>query len=217
VIDRVAASDPAAPLDPYLTVQESAHLAGAWAWTELSLFEVVGAWVPSTLRPSSKIYFDGCSQHHAWRAQLWQQILPGQLLPAQLPPGTTGGAPLGTGAVPPAALVKPFSDGAARSLEALGRLEGDVARLAAYCRVVLPRTIVGYRSWLQRCSTSSERPVARALGFAVADATGDWERGSAVMLRYLDGGRGPEAVASAARASSEVEHLLVGHGLVPGA
>ena len=123
------------------------------------------------------------------------------------------GVPL---AVSPAGLVKPFSEGALRVMEVLRGLEGDLARLGAYCRVVLPRTIVGYRSWLQRCSGSSDRPVARALGFALADTTNDWERGTAVMLRYLDGPRGPEGVLSVAGASSEVERLLVGQGLVPG-
>ena len=56
-------------------------MTGAWAWAELSLYEVAGAWVASSLRPSAKIYFDACSQHHAWRAQLWQQLLPAQVLP----------------------------------------------------------------------------------------------------------------------------------------
>jgi hypothetical protein len=116
----------------------------------------------------------------------------------------------------PGGLVKPFSDGAQGAMEALGGLEGDMARLGAYCRVVLPRMIVGYRSWLNRCASSSDRSVGRSLGFALADATNDWERGTAITLRFLDGPRGPEGVMAAAGASSEVERLLVGPGLVPG-
>lgn len=212
--DYVATGDPAYATGLRLTIQESARTAGAWAWAELSLFEVVGAWVGTALRPSAKIYFDACSQHHAWRAQLWQQILPAQPLPAASSPDAVEGTT--SGPLPPAGLVKPFSDGALTAMQVLGRLEGDMAVLGAYCRVVLPRMIVGYRSWLQRCSSSSDQPVARALGFAMADATNDWERGTAVMLRYLDGPRGPEGVLSAASASSEVERLLVGQGLVPG-
>jgi len=213
----VVTGGPGYPTELPLTIQESALTAGAWAWAELSLFEVVGAWVPSSLRPSAKIYFDACSQHHAWRTQLWQQILPAQPLPAAPAHDAVEGTTAGHKAVLPAELVRPFSDGAARALEALGDLDGDMARLGVYCRVVLPRLVVGYRSWLQRCSSSSDRPVARALGFAVADATNDWERGTAVMLRYLDGPRGPEGVLSTAGASSDVERLLVGQGLVPGA
>jgi hypothetical protein len=199
-----------------LSIQESARTAGAWAWAELSLFEIVGAWVPSARRPSAKIYFDACSQHHAWRAQMWQQVLPAQPLPAASSPGPVDKTTPEPSAGHPAEFVKPFSDGALVAMQMLGELEGDVALLGAYCRVVLPRLIVGYRSWLQRCSSSSDRSVARALGFALADTTNDWERGSAVMLRYLDGPRGPEGVVSAAGASSEVERLLVGQGLVPG-
>ena len=101
-------------------------------------------------------------------------------------------------------------------MDALSRLDTDIARLGAYCRVVLPRAIVGYRSWLRRCAESSDRPVARALGFALADAANDWERGTALVLRYMDAPGGADAVASAAAASSQVERLLVGQGLVPG-
>ena len=76
----------------------------------------------------------------------------------------------------------------------LSRLDTDIERLGAYCRVVLPRAIVGYRSWLRRCAESSDRPVARALGFALADVANDWERGTALVLRLHGcpwrGGRG---------------------------
>lgn len=192
-------------------------MAGAWAWAELSLYEVAGAWVASSLRPSAKIYFDACSQHHAWRAQLWQQLLPAQVLPPGTAPGaveaSSGAAPR---AGPATGLVGPFSDGARKMMDALSRLDADIARLGAYCRVVLPRAIVGYRSWLRRCAESSDRPVARALGFALTDAANDWERGSALVLRYMDAPGGVDAVAFAASASSQVERLLVGQGLVPG-
>jgi hypothetical protein len=183
-----------------VTIEESAALAGAWAWAEASLYEVVGGWVRSTPHPSAKVYFDACSQHHAWRAQLWQERLPARLV------ATRAGA---------ADLSKPFSDGAAQVMKVLSCLEGEVERLAGYCRVVLPRTVVGYRSWLSRCSDASDRPVARALGFATDDAIADWERGTALLVELLDDASGPDAVARAAEASSEVERLLVGEGFAP--
>ncbi len=192
-------------------------MAGAWAWAELSLYEVAGAWVAPSLRPSAKIYFDACSQHHAWRAQLWQQLLPAQFLPFGDVPGAVEASAAGTSTAGLATgVVRPFSDGAREMMDALSRLDTDIARLGAYCRVVLPRAIVCYRSWLRRCAESSDRPVARALGFALADAANDWERGTALVLRYMDAPSGADAVASAAAASSQVERLLVGQGLVPG-
>jgi hypothetical protein len=175
-------------------------LAGAWAWAEASLYEVVGGWVRSTPHPPAKVYFDACSQHHAWRAQLWQERLPARLV------ATRAGA---------ADLSKPFSDGAAQVMKALSCLEGEVERLAGYCRVVLPRTVVAYRSWQRRCSDASDRPVARALGFATDDAIADWERGTALLVEMLDIASAPDAVGRAAEASSEVERLLVGEGLAP--
>jgi hypothetical protein len=183
-----------------LTIGESAVLAGAWAWAEGSLYEVVGGWVRSTPGASAKVYFDACSQHHAWRAQLWQERLPARLV------ATSAGA---------ADLSKPFSDGAAQMMKALSCLEGEVERLAGYCRVVLPRTVVAYRSWQSRCSDASDRPVARALRFATDDATADWERGTALLVELLGSPSATDAVGRAAAASSEVERLLVGEGLAP--
>ena len=41
------------------------------------------------------------------------------------------------------------------AIDGLAALTGDVERLSAYCRVVLPRAVVGYRSWQRRCSASA--------------------------------------------------------------
>jgi hypothetical protein len=187
---------------PPLTIEESAALAGAWAWAEASLYEVVGGWVPSTPHPSAKVYFDACSQHHAWRAQLWQDRLPARLAATRAAAGD---------------LARPFSDGAAQLVKALSCTEGDVGRLAGYCRVVLPRTVVAYRSWQRRCAGASDRPVARALRFAIDDAVADWEQGAALLVELLATATGEDAVGRAAEASSELERLLVGQGLGLGA
>jgi hypothetical protein len=183
-----------------LTIGESAALAGGWAWAEASLYEVTGGWARSTPGPASKVYFDACSQHHAWRAQLWQDRLPARLV------ATRAGA---------LEMMKPFSDGAAQMMKALACLEGEVERLAGYCRVVLPRTVVAYRSWQKRCSDASDRPVARVLGFATDDVIADWERGSALLVGLLDSAADPDALGRAAEASSGLERLLIGEGLAP--
>ncbi len=183
---------------PALTIEESATLAGGWAWAETSLYEVAGGWARSTTHPSTKVYFDACSQHHAWRAQLLQERLPARLAASRAAAGD---------------LLKPLSERAAQVMKVLSCLEGDVERLAGYCRVVLPRTVVAYRSWQRRCSDASDRPVARALGFATGDALADWERGSALLVDLLDNASAAGAVDRAAEATSEVERMLVGQGL----
>jgi hypothetical protein len=183
---------------PPLTIEESATLAGGWAWAEASLYEVVGGWARSTTHPSTKVYFDACSQHHAWRAQLWQERLPARLVATRAAASD---------------LLKPLSNGAPQVMKVLSCLDGSVERLAGYCRVVLPRTVVAYRSWQRRCTDASDRPVARTLGFATDDALADWERGSALLVDLLDHASDADAVGRAAEATSEVERMIVGQGL----
>ena len=180
------------PVTEPITIEESARLIGAWEWAEGRFYEVIGGWVTSASRPGTQIYFDSCSQHHAWRARLWEERRPG--VPAHLVPdfGESGPAMAG-----------------------LAALTGDVERLSAYCRVVLPRAVVGYRSWQRRCSATGDQPVARALGLAMADALGDWERGCGLLEGYLgDEGAGHAAVA-AAGATAELDQLVAEHGWWP--
>ncbi len=181
-----------------LSVEESARLVSGWATVERRLYEVVGSWVPSVGNPAAKIYFDTCSQHHAWRQRLWEERLPG--LPAHLVPSCG----------------RTTCDRSTSSIDALGAVEGDVDRLSGYCRAVLPRIVVGYRSWQGRCSGSSDRPVARALGFALMDVLADWESGTSLLTEYLCGDAGEQAVLAAANASRDVDRALAGQGLLPG-
>ena len=100
-------------------------------------------------------------------------------------------------------------------MKALSCFEGEVERLAGYCRVLLPRTVVAYRSWQRRCSDASDRPVVRALGLATTDVLADWERGTELLVELLDSASEPDAVGRAGGGSSEVERLLFGEELVP--
>jgi hypothetical protein len=201
-----------------LSIEQSARRVAAWAWAEGRLYEVIGSWVPSTVWPAAKVWLGSASQHHAWRAQLWQQRLPGRLVPSY--PTADAGAPapattaaLATSAAPETGLVGPASVATEAALAALGRLRGDGARLGAYCRVILPRTIVAYRSWQRRCTASSDRPVARALALNLVDVVADWQEGSEVLTDLLGQPEGADQLNDVAGASTEVERLLVGRGL----
>lgn len=180
-------------VEPF-TIEQVAARAGGWAWAEGRLFEVVGAWARGAAQPRYKVYFDAASQHHAWRAQLWRERLPGRLVQAhadglpQAPPGLLG----------------PPSDAAEASIGALEGIAGDVGRLAAFCRVVLPRVVSGYRAWCQACSPSGDAPVARALSMALADVVSDWQQGSGLLVEALDDGDESLAVAAEASARADV-------------
>ena len=184
---------------PFLML-ETARLVGVWAWAEGSLYEVVGGWVPSTVAPAVKVYFDAVSQHHAWRAHLWQQRLPARLVPANA-----------DGSYPDVARAP--STSAEKAMQTLSNLVGDAGRLAVYCRVVLVRAVVAYRYWQRRCSPTSDRPVARVLGQALADVVADWQEGSELLVGLLDGPAGAQAAAEVGRLPVEVERLLSGESL----
>ncbi len=171
-----------------LTLQQSVDRCRGWARAEGSLYEAVGSWVASTPEPGPKIYFDACSQHHAWRATLWQQRLPEE--------GARDGAGL--------------SPAATAALSAVAGA-GAAAKLAVYCRVVLARAAIAYGAWRRQCSAASDRPVARALDIAKADVMTDWIEGEELLQGLFST---EQDALDAARAAGEAEALLVGHGLV---
>jgi len=67
---------------------------------------------------------------------------------------------------PATRLVRPGSSGAEAALEALGRLQGDLGRLAAYCRVILLALLSLIGRGIGAARLSSDRPVARVLASA---------------------------------------------------
>ena len=182
-----------------LEIEQAALRTGAWAWAETRLYEVLGAWARTASSAPCKLYFDSCSQHHAWRAQLWRDRLPGRLVQAY--PGLSLPQP-------PPGLVGPPSRAAEAAMAVLSDLQGDAGRLAAHCRVVLARSAAAYQGWLQDCGPSADRPTARALSMALSDVVADWREGSALLVGLVtDGGEG--AVAEAAASTALVERALL--------
>jgi len=181
-----------------LPMSSSARWAGAAAWTEQALFEVLGGWAGSSSAPQVAVYFDSASQHHAWRAQLWLERLPARL----------------TGASGPDLVRAPWG-GAAEALRGLSELDGDVERLAAYCRVVLEWAVAGYRRWQRLCSPAADRPVLRVLSLVVGDSVADWQDGCSVLAEVMslsEGGVAVAITAGAAASSARIEELLLREG-----
>jgi hypothetical protein len=191
-----------------LTIEQSARTVGAAVWAERYLYEVVGGWVASAVNPSVKVFLDASSQHHAWRAELWLERLPARLVQAY--PGD--GVPQ-----PPADLLGPGPERVAAALAALGGLEGDSVRVGVYCRVVLTRAMVAYRAWQRRCSTSSDRPVARVLSLVLSDVLADWQEAAGTLVGLLEGPEGEKSALEVAGATTEIDRLLIGKGLVANA
>jgi hypothetical protein len=184
-----------------LTLEQAAKRAGAWAWAEASLYEVLGGWARTTEIAAVKLYFDSCSQHHAWRARLWHERLAGRLVQAQ--PGSLP--------QPPPGLLGPPSRPVEQALEALSALKGDVGRLAAYCRVALPRASNGYRRWLRACNPCADAPVERTIKIVLADVQADWQDGCDLLVGLLDE-QGAVAVAAAAESVAAAESSWAGRG-----
>lgn len=189
---------PTAELSWPLPIQRAAALAGGWAWAEGRLYEQVGAWARLPGGDRCRLFFDSASQHHAWRAGLWRERLPGRLV--ESPGNDLPGAPPGP--------LGPPSPAAEAAVATLSRPRGDAGRLSAYCRVVLPRVISAYRAWYSATSPSADRPVARALSMALADALGDWQEGTALLLEVLDEG-GEAALAEASQAAEEADRAFM--------
>jgi hypothetical protein len=168
----------------------TARRVGGWSWAESRLYEIVGGWAATTAsgpdEASHKVYFDVCSRHHAWRAELLTQRLPGRLVQAYPGEGTPQ---------PPADLVGP-APSAERALAVLEATDDPVARLALYARIVLPRVMVAYRAWRRACSPASGRSLHRVLGLILADITCDWEEGCDLLARTPMAAGGAELVAA---------------------
>ena len=188
-----------------LTIGQAARRAAAWEWAEGRLYQVAGSWARASAAASCKLYFDSASQHHAWRARLWHERLRGRLVQAYSA-GADGGP-----AVQPLGQAGPPSSDAEQAALALLSLEGDAGRVAAHCRVVLSRSVAGYRAWQEVCGPSADRPIARALGMALADVVADWQEGSKLLSLLLDRGGGP-ALKEAVSASAGADAALFGWG-----
>jgi hypothetical protein len=170
------------------TLEATARQLGQWCWEEQRLFKVVGAWVVSTPEPSTKVYFDIASQHHAWRARQLEERLP-RVAHLSL-----------------AELVAPADERAEQLMEALAGLNDSVSRLSVYLRSVLPRRIRAYNAWRSQSSLCSDLSVIRALGFVALDLGQDWEQGVSELEEQLCD---RAAVGRAAAALERYEHVLV--------
>lgn len=157
------------------------------AWLEERLFEVLGAWIPSTADPQVKRLVATECHHHAWRAEQLGTLLPEpwQTVPDSLRPAE------------PADLA-PF-------VAALAALDGDVERVAVLAEVVLPGLAGAYDAHLARTTEAADGPLARVLRLVRFDTAGDAEAAAALLARRC---ADPANRARAERAVADLAPLL---------
>jgi hypothetical protein len=157
-------------MPPAETLEASARRIGHHAWIEQSLFATLGAWVPSTPEPAAKALLAELSLHHAWRAQLWDGLLP---------------------SVPHLAaddlVVSPTGDAAFPAPPAGG---STAERLAWLCDLELPALLDRYADHLARTTPVTDGPTIRVLGLVTADVRRDLDAACAAVAALSVGGRG---------------------------
>jgi hypothetical protein len=138
---------------------------GRAVWVERRLFEIVGAWVPSTSDDEATVLLAASSRHHAWRADLLAELLSTY----------AGAAPADHVTCPDPAVEAALSD--------LSGLGSDVERLAGLARSVLPRLVVAHDRFLSDASPVSSRPAVRLVTVVRDDLAADRDESEANLRR----------------------------------
>lgn len=157
----------------FLTLEESARVAGHARWVETRLFEVLGSWVHAEHDAAVKTLWAVRSRRHADHAAGWHDRQPRVAhLHADV-------------------LTVAANAGAAALLEALARTAGaddTDLRLTAVARVVLPALVGAYRSRLARAHPLADGPTVRWSSLVVADEEEARMRVEELLASRQDGG-----------------------------
>jgi hypothetical protein len=180
-----------------LTLDESARLAGGYAWIELRLFEIVGRWVTGVDQAEAKVLLATHARHHAERAEQWLELRP---VVAGRDPDELVAAP-GAGAKAALDVLADLGSGDASGLE----------RAAGLYRVVVPRLVTAYGRHRHAATAVADGPVRRALRLVLTDLVADWQDGEALVQQLV---RSPADATRAAEAQAAVESALSADGLI---
>lgn len=154
------------------TIAVSSRRIGRHAWVESRLFETLGRWSGLVPDGRSRALFARQSQHHAWHAGLWKDLLPA--LPH----------------LPDSELIVP-DEHDAEVVAGLDALDGDdataasarstTARLAAVYGLVLPHLTTTYAVHLEHTTEVTDAPTRRVLRLVLADLADDQAAGDALI------------------------------------
>lgn len=128
---------------------------------ERRLFEVVGGWVPVVEDPATKLCLRALSFRHAWRAELWEDLLP------VASAGETDAGPVA--AEPPGA----GEPAVAGLLGAVAAIEDGPPRVGALAGSVLPLLARTYEEEPAHLTVAAGGPARRVVGLAAASVAED--------------------------------------------
>lgn len=178
-------------VDP-LPLIETARRFGHYAWWEERLFELLGGWSATAPEPELRLFLGPRSHHHAEHAQRFRERLP-----------------VLHGTDPASFVVAPETGSAV--VDALGRPEASIERLAGVYRVLVPRLVATYAAHVDATSPVTDGPTIRALGLILADELDEWRAGEGMLQSLIV----TESTArSAARHQADIEALVAPAGLV---
>lgn len=158
------------PPDATLMLAETARRVGSYAWVEMRLFEILGAWVASAPEVGVKLRFGTECYHHAWHAELWRARLP-HLDQVDLDDLTAAANEQ----------LEAFMAGLAAPAEP----DQTIEKLVGLYRVLLPHKVTAYTEHLRAASIVSDAPIIRALNLALADELADWRSGEILVQAHL--------------------------------
>jgi hypothetical protein len=178
-------------------IEEAARRAGHYKWLEMTLFEVLGAWVATVPELDVKRTLGVHCHHHAWHAELWHELLPEH------------GADLAELTAPPNGTMADFMTALRQPHEP----EATIEKLVGVYRVLLPHKIAAYGQHLENTSDINDGPTIRSLRLVINDEVDDWREGEMLLQALIDT---REAVDRAVTHQTHLEKLLVEAGGIAG-
>jgi hypothetical protein len=139
-----------------MTIDESARRLGGLVWTERRLFELLGAWVPTTAEPAVKVALAEVSRRHGDHAVSLVGLLPD------------------TRDHQPEALVQPVDD-ADTSIAAAAEAVGTGARLRALSDTVVAAHLGALDDYLADASPVRDGPGIRVVAAVLAEDRSDFD------------------------------------------
>lgn len=176
----------------FLTAGESVERMATYCRVEQLLFGLLGRWATDVERPEAKLALLTASDHSAWRAKRWFEMLP------TAPPGPDSF--LNTTNIEREAF--------ALIVDLVGESQG--ARMVVAYEELLPGLREAMTTHLDRTTAVADGPVRRMLDIAITDVTNDLRDGIGPMELVLTSA---EERDSAERVGSElaVSNTRIGH------
>lgn len=150
-----------------LTLMQTAQVVGELHWTVARLFSISGEWASEADRPGIAVSMATASRHLGWHAGDLEGLFPDSVLVAD------------------EVVSRPADDRVVEALDTIREMPGSLERLAILHRVLLARLAAHCVAVERATATHADAPLARVLGFLLADLRRDRDDGEARLARLL--------------------------------